>query len=77
MAVLDIRKLPESQKIHRIIFADDNRDGLGKACYVEDAFPHQCNIISRGGDNVHVKYNDIDHLIMALEKAKELWHQPK
>lgn len=52
MAVLDIRKLPESQKIHRIIFADDNRDGLGKACYVEDAFPHQCNIISRDGASV-------------------------
>lgn len=76
MAVLDIRKTPEVQKIHRIIFGDDNRDGLGKACYLDDAFPHQCHIVSRGNDHIHVKYNDIDHLIAALKKAKELWHKP-
>lgn len=76
MATLDIRKNPEPPKIHRIIFADGSQDGLSKACYLDDAYPVQCDIVSRGGDRVHVKYKDIDHLIAALQKAKELWHKP-
>lgn len=30
MADLDIRMPPKNEKIDRIIFGDDNRDGLGK-----------------------------------------------
>lgn len=73
MADLDIRKPPENEKIDRIIFGDDNRDGLGKACYLKAAYPHQCDIVARDGTNIHIKFDDVDYLIAGLRKARELW----
>lgn len=72
MSTLDIRRMTEG-RIKAIVFADRDTAGTGKAVRLEEQFPDQVAIVTQGNDNIHVKYKDVDNLIAALKKAKELW----
>lgn len=73
MSTLDIRRITEG-RIKAIVFADIDTAGTGKAVRLEKQFPDQVSIVTQGKDNIHVKYKDVDNLIAALKKAKDLWH---
>lgn len=64
MAVLDIRK-PQDEVIDKIQWGVDDfiRKDTDGTYEIEDA----------GGSAVTVNSDEIDHLIAALQKAKELW----
>jgi hypothetical protein len=69
---LDIRK--QQTQVDVIRFADNNA-GLGKGCILTDGSGPQVNI-SRGQGldyQCHIKYDDIDSFILALQEAKRLW----
>ncbi len=76
MSVLDIRNDPKDSVISMIRFSD-NRPGeaLGKAFALSKFVPAQFKIITPGGEPCHIKMEDVDNLILALKKAKELWSE--
>lgn len=59
-----------------ITFADCN-GGTGKAVKFEYAYPVQFEIISHGGDKIHIKHEDIDNVIKSLYFIKEHWGENK
>lgn len=67
MAVLDIRELP-SDPVTSIIFASGSQ--------IEQHSVQSLGIQDCDGDYISVSYKDIDNLIKALQKAKELWSKP-
>ncbi len=70
MKTIDIRA--KSEKVVSVIFAD-NEGESGRAVSLQTFLPEQCNIISIGGQSMHVKMIDIDNMILALRYAKENW----
>ena len=75
MSVIDIRKHPPESLIKTIVFADQDTSGTGKVVCVKAGFIGQLDIVSQGSGNLHVKYSDIDNMIAALKKAKEMWYK--
>lgn len=76
MATLDIRDLPQKKDISVIRFSDNPPgSALGKAFALKEFVPAQFEIVTPSGDACHVKMEDVDNLILALQKAKELWSE--
>ena len=75
MSVIDIRKHPPETLIKTIVFADRDTSGTAKVIRVDKGFTSQLDIVSQGSGNLHVKYSDIDNMIAALKKAKEMWYK--
>ncbi len=69
---IDIRRYSEPVQHRDIVFTEKDKGGNGMAYRVTDDFPVQCGIESRSG-KVHVKYEDIDNLVRALQLAKQMW----
>lgn len=66
MAIIDIRREPDIERIDNIIF------GAGDAQIEHDHSMDRINIYSIGGRVVALDKSDIPFLIKAFEKAKEL-----
>lgn len=76
MANLDIRDIPQEKSIDFIRFADNPAGtALGKSFALRKFVPTQFKIVTPSGDVCHVKMEDVDNLILALQKAKELWSE--
>lgn len=70
MSNIDIRH--HVTNVSSITFSD-GEGGLGQCIKLEKNLPVQFNLVTKGGDKVHVKHKDIDALIEALKFAKEKW----
>lgn len=66
MAVIDIRREPDIERINNIIF------GAGDAQIEHDHSMDRINVYSISGDWIALDKEDIPFLIKAFEKAKEL-----
>lgn len=75
MSAIDIRQHPAEALVDTIIFANRDTSGTAKVVCVKKGFTSQLDIVSQGSGNLHVKYSDIDNMIAALKKAKELWYK--
>ncbi|UZV39724.1 hypothetical protein APT65_00121 [Trabzonvirus APT65] len=76
MAGLDIRNIPQEKSIDFIRFSDNPLGtALGKSFALRKFVPAQFKIVTPEGDACHVKMEDVDNLILALQKAKELWSE--
>lgn len=69
MATIDIR---EGIPIDKIQF-EEELDGSYQACYILPGYDGEFSIKSADGDCLSVKVENVDNLIKALQKAKELW----
>jgi GT2 family glycosyltransferase len=69
MAAIDVR---ENQPIDTIIFADEEATSAG-AYKLENYCSNEIVILNNNDESVYLKHSDIDNLIAALHKAKELW----
>lgn len=76
MSALDIRNIPKKEDINLIRFSDDAAGtALGKAFAIEKFVPKQFRVRTPGGEPCHINMEDVDNLILALQKAKELWSE--
>ncbi|MGL5014402.1 MAG: hypothetical protein ACRC6V_08970 [Bacteroidales bacterium] len=75
MSAIDIRRHPEEALVDTIIFANRDSSGTAKVVCVKKACLSQLDIVSQGSGELHVKYSDIDNMVAALKKAKELWYK--
>lgn len=73
MVVLDVREEKDCG-ISKIVFAESVKPlGCNSfSYYLEPCVDAACNI-SSGHHSVMIPYEDIDHLIQALKKAKQIW----
>lgn len=66
MATLDVRLCGKKSTIDRIQWSEDES--------LIHANSEYFGMSSKDRHPKYIKYDDIDHLIKALQKAKELWH---
>lgn len=76
MATLDIRSAPRKEEVTLIKFSDNPAGApLGKAFALQKFVPAQFKVATPSGEACHIKMEDVDNLILALQKAKELWSE--
>ena len=72
MHYLDIRKV-ESSSVQVIVFADTQDRGGAADSVSDDAAVDQIILSSGYSVGIPIRKTDIHNLILALEKAQELW----
>ena len=71
MSTIDIRS-ETSQPIREIVFADNNSECAYYLSYIH----HTQEMYLHSDDTCHpIRVSDIDNLIKALNKAKEIWKE--
>jgi hypothetical protein len=77
MNSIDIR-VAQPSPFSSIVFGDGTHIAKGGAVFdmvneLEAGHDGFCYLNERKGDTVRVAYSDIDNLILALKKSKEVW----
>lgn len=75
MSILDITKYKETEPvITGVHFSDENEHGTGKVHgFTKDTCLDQFTVKSRYNHDLHIKYADIDNLILALKYIQRHW----
>jgi len=72
MSTIDMRRA--HTKVDTLIIGDD-QGGTGKVWKIEKHLPVQVNLVTVGGDTVHIKTADIPTLRKALDYIESNWKE--
>ena len=64
MSTVDVRCM-DASKVTRIVYAE--------GCHLEQQDKNVIRVMDEDSDYINVFADDVDNLIIALQKAKELW----
>lgn len=75
MTIIDVRTTPAVQPVSKVMFSEGVARGYETARSVTKGSTSDfCYLEETGGDCIRVAYTDIDNMVLALNKAKELWN---